>query len=101
MAERKLIRSAVDDYVHNIMKTHYGMVEGTNGVLHTEDAFSCDKLLMLVPGRGCSLVLLSFPFLPPFCNIPRAGIWSHQAIFVEGLHMGTMLPYVQKAKSLG
>ncbi|CAL1269535.1 unnamed protein product [Larinioides sclopetarius] len=59
--------------------------EPTTFIFHSDDAFTNEKIVILIHGSG----------------VVRAGQWARRLIINDSLNSGTQLPYIKRAKGLG
>ncbi|KFM67095.1 Protein FAM172A, partial [Stegodyphus mimosarum] len=91
------IGELVTDYVYNLLIEEGNLRkmtlpidanedrEPTTFIFHSDDAFTNDKLVVLIHGSG----------------VVRAGQWSRRLIINDSLNSGTQLPFIKRAKGLG
>ncbi|XP_035211785.1 cotranscriptional regulator FAM172A homolog [Stegodyphus dumicola] len=91
------IGELVTDYVYNLLIEEGNLHkmtlpidanedrEPTTFIFHSDDAFTNDKLVILIHGSG----------------VVRAGQWSRRLIINDSLNSGTQLPFIKRAKGLG
>ncbi|XP_055954240.1 cotranscriptional regulator FAM172A homolog [Argiope bruennichi] len=86
----------VTDYVYDLLEKEGGLKkmtipldaledEPTTFIFHSDDAFTNEKIVILIHGSG----------------VVRAGQWARRLIINDSLNSGTQLPYIKRAKGLG
>ncbi|KAF8794685.1 FAM172 family protein like [Argiope bruennichi] len=86
----------VTDYVYDLLEKESGLKkmtipldaledEPTTFIFHSDDAFTNEKIVILIHGSG----------------VVRAGQWARRLIINDSLNSGTQLPYIKRAKGLG
>ncbi|GBN47264.1 Protein FAM172A [Araneus ventricosus] len=86
----------VNDYVYELLEKEGGLKkltipldanadEPTTFIFHSDDAFTNEKIVILIHGSG----------------VVRAGQWARRLIINDSLNSGTQLPYIKRAKGLG
>lgn len=86
----------IEKYVYHLLETEGELKrfhipvdssedESHGFIFHSNNAFDCDRLMLIVHGSG----------------VVRAGQWSRRLVINHSLESGTQLPYIKKAKEMG